>query len=77
MPQGDKSKYTDKQKRMAEHILRAISPPASAWSCGFPSCKTKASWQTNMLPRQGVLHRQDARNGGVCKRASWSERNPP
>jgi hypothetical protein len=39
MPRGDKSKYTEKQKRKAEHIEEGYQTPARSGSA-FPVART-------------------------------------
>ena len=42
MPQGDKRKYTDKQKRQAEHIEEGYEERAAA---GYGKSKSRANAQ--------------------------------
>jgi hypothetical protein len=54
MPQGDKSKYTDKQKRQAEHIEKGYE------SRGVPKDEAeRRAWAT-----ENAIHRGGEKKGG-------------
>lgn len=69
MPQGDKSKYTDKQKRQAEHIEegyeeRGVSAPEAERRAWATVNKTSGGGKKSGSGRGHAVDKGPARKGG-------------
>ena len=55
MPRGEKSSYTDKQKRQAEHVSLVLPRPEPLflppWSCLLTVAQARRSASSSCMPR--------------------------
>jgi plasmid stabilization system protein ParE len=82
MPRGDKSKYTDKQKRQAEHIAESYEergvPVDEAESRGWATVNKESgggnkSGSGRGVPDTNVSSKKGGRNGGAAAAARTPE----
>lgn len=70
MPRGDKTKYTDKQKRMAEHIEegyegRGVAPEEAARRAWATVNKTSGGGKQSGSGRGKTTNKEPSRKGGA------------